>query len=96
METPDKSIEQIGLRLRDVRLERGISQVVLGDMSGSNQTVIQKIENGRSIRPRCIMEIAEALGVNPAWLQFGEPWARKESPIGPDWMVKEKPATSAG
>jgi hypothetical protein len=26
------------------------------------------------------MEIAEVLDANPAWLQFGEPWARKERP----------------
>jgi hypothetical protein len=42
--------------------------------------VIQKIENGKSLRPRNIMDIAQVLNVNPAWLQFGEPWAQKPAP----------------
>jgi transcriptional regulator with XRE-family HTH domain len=57
-----------------------LTQDGLAKEAGTNQAVIQKIENGKSLRPRLIMEIAEALNVNPAWLQFGEPWAQKERP----------------
>ena len=39
--------------------------------ANTNQTVIQKIENGRSLRPRCILDLARALDVDPAWLMFG-------------------------
>ena len=72
--------EYIGERLRLVRREKGLTQAELGDMSGTNQAVIQKIENGNSLRPRQIMKIAEILEVNPAWLQFGDPWARRDGP----------------
>jgi len=72
--------EYIGERLRLVRREKGLTQAELGDMSGTNQAVIQKIENGNSLRPRQIMKIAEILEINPAWLQFGDPWAGREPP----------------
>ena len=73
-------LEHIGIRLRSVRRERGLTQESLAKEAGTNQAVIQKIENGKSLRPRLIMEIAEVLEVNPAWLQFGEPWAERKRP----------------
>ncbi len=94
MENPDRSIEQISQRLRDVRQKRGFSQTRLGEKVGVSAEVIQKIEAGNSMQPRCIMELGEALGVNPAWLQFGEPWARKKLPTKPGWLKKEKPTTT--
>ncbi len=72
--------EYIGLRLRTVRRDMGLTQEQLAKEAGTNQAVIQKIENGKSIRPRNIMQIAEVLKVNPAWLQFGDPWAGREPP----------------
>ncbi len=69
MDTPDQSIEQIGLRLRNVRQARRFTQTRLGEKVGVSAEVIQKIEAGKTMQPRCIMELAEALGVNPAWLQ---------------------------
>ena len=41
----------------------------------TNQGVIQKIENGKVWNPPVVAELASALGVNPAWLQWGEPFA---------------------
>jgi transcriptional regulator with XRE-family HTH domain len=73
-------LEHIGIRLRSARREKGLTQDRLAKEAGTNQAVIQKIENGKSFRPRLIMEIAESLEVNPAWLQFGEPWAEKKRP----------------
>lgn len=70
----------IGNRLRRTRKEQGLTQEQLAAQCGSKQAVIQKIENGKSLRPRQIEEIAEILGVNPAWLQFGDPWAGKNRP----------------
>ncbi len=69
--------EHIGIRLRTSRREHGFTQDQLAREAGTNQAVIQKIENGRSMRPRHIMRIAEVLEINPAWLQFGEPWAER-------------------
>ncbi len=80
MKSTLSGIEHIGARLRMVRKEKGLTQVQLREIVGINQAVIQKIENGKSFRPRIIMGLAEALDVNPAWLQFGEPWAERERP----------------
>jgi transcriptional regulator with XRE-family HTH domain len=50
----------------------GWTQEQLAQNAGTNQAVIQKIENGKSLRPRKIDTIASVLNVNPAWLMFGE------------------------
>ncbi len=63
---------KIGQRLRQTRLERSLTQE---ELAGTKQAVIQKIENGHSKRPRVLDGLAVALGVNPAWLQWGEPFA---------------------
>ena len=81
MDAHISGIENVGSRLRMVRREKKLTQAGLGDLAGSNQAVIQKIENGNSSRPRMIMELAETLGVNPAWLQFGEPFAARKRPV---------------
>ena len=67
--------EAIGIRLRETRLDRGFTQERLGELAGTNQAVIQKIENGKVRHPRIVDGLAVALEVNPAWLQWGEPYA---------------------
>ena len=62
--------EHIGVRLRTTRRDKGFTQDQLAKEAGTNQAVIQKIENGKSLRPRQIMQIAKVLNINPAWLQF--------------------------
>jgi transcriptional regulator with XRE-family HTH domain len=57
--------------MRARRLEKGWTQEQLARRAGTNQAVIQKIENGRSLRPRKIDQIAAELNVSPAWLMFG-------------------------
>ncbi len=64
--------ETLGDRLRKKRREMGWTQEQLAGKSGTTQAVIQKIENGKSLRPRKIDEIAAPLGVLPAWLLFGD------------------------
>ncbi len=63
--------ETLGGRLRLKRKEHGWTQQMLADKVGTSQAVIQKIENGKSLRPRNLNNIALALGVSPAWLMFG-------------------------
>ncbi len=70
----------LGNRLRMSRQEKQMTQEQLAQKSGTNQAVIQKIENGKSLRPRKIDDIAKVLEVNPAWLLFGEPYANKAMP----------------
>lgn len=63
--------DTLGKRLRAARKERGWTQEQLAVRADTSQAVIQKIENGKSLRPRKIDKIAEVLEVSPAWLQFG-------------------------
>ncbi len=63
--------ESLALRLRQSRLEKGWSQEYLASRADTSQAVIQKIENAKSLRPRNIEAIADALDVHPAWLVFG-------------------------
>ena len=67
----------ISTRLREARTARGLTQAELGKLAGTNQAVIQKIENGWTLRPRMVDGLALALDVDPAWLQWGEPFAVK-------------------
>ena len=64
-----EDVTTLGGRLRKRRKELGWTQMYLAEKVGTSQAVIQKIENGKS--PRILEQIAEALGVRPAWLQFG-------------------------
>ena len=73
----EKAKLTIGTRLREARKAKGITQAELGKLAGTNQAVIQKIENGWTLRPRMVDGLALALDVDPAWLQWGEPFAVK-------------------
>ena len=64
--------DSLGERLRHKRKEMGWTQEQLAARAGTTQAVIQKIENGKSLRPRKIDKIAEPRGGLPAWLMFGD------------------------
>ena len=66
-----EDVSTLGGRLRKRRRELGWTQVHLAEKVGTSQAVIQKIENGKSLRPRILEPIADALEVRPAWLMFG-------------------------
>src|SRR5210317_875782 len=61
----------LGARMRKRRKDLGWTQTELADKVGTSQAVIQKIENGKSLRPRILEELARSLDVKPAWLMFG-------------------------
>ncbi len=65
----------IGARLREARKAKGITQEKLAKLASTTQAVIQKIENGKAIHTRIVDRLALALQVNPAWLQWGKPFA---------------------
>lgn len=48
----------IARRLKDTRVARGWIQDQLAVRAGTIQAVIQSIENGHSVRPRCIASVA--------------------------------------
>ncbi len=66
-----EDLESLGGRLRRRRKELGWTQMFLAEQVGTSQAVIQKIENGKSLRPRILEQIADSLAVKPAWLMFG-------------------------
>ena len=69
--------DKIGQRIRKLRRDRDLTQMEFAALANTNQAVIQKIENGKSKRPRILADLAIALEVNPAWLQWGEPYAAR-------------------
>lgn len=70
--------ESLATRLRARREQKGLTQAHLGELAGTNQGVIQKIENGKSLQPRKIEAIAQVLEVDPAWLMFGTNYTLKD------------------
>ena len=70
-EEPREQESALGARLRKRRRDLGWTQTELADKVGTSQAVVQKIENGKSLRPRILEDLAAALGVKPAWLMFG-------------------------
>ena len=72
------SIEDTGKRLREARIERLMSISELAKAADVTYITILNIEKGVTLQSRKLEQIAEALNVNRAWLQFGEPWASKD------------------
>lgn len=93
------SLDTLGGRLRKRRKDLGWTQMYLAERVGTSQAVIQKIENGKSLRPRILEEIAQSLGVRPSWLQFGveEVGALSEDAIevARAWSKLEEPHRTA-
>lgn len=67
-----QNLGSLGQRMRFMRVQKSWTQEQLAARAGTNQAVIQKIENGKSLRPRKIDTIASVLEVSPAWLMFGD------------------------
>ncbi len=63
----------LGERLRIAREDHaGLTQKQLEEKSGVPQQMISKIENGYQKRCSYIVELADACGVRPQWLQMGK------------------------
>ena len=59
------SEDQIGRRLRQLRIERGLTIAGLAEKSGYSQGYLSKMENSKSSPPvSTLMTLAKALGVN--------------------------------
>ena len=84
-----ETLNSLGERLRFRRRELGLTQDELALLSGTNQAVIQKIENGKSLRPSKLDVIAEALNITAAWLLYGDEKNTQLTPrkkVGKLWM----------
>ncbi|EMJ5250603.1 helix-turn-helix transcriptional regulator [Klebsiella aerogenes] len=64
-------MDTLAARLKFARENKGLSQAQLADMIGLSQQSVAKIENGETLQPRKIKEIAKALDVSQKWLQLG-------------------------
>ncbi len=62
--------KQMGIRIKQVRLEKGLVQKDIADQIGVAISTIQRYENGAYDRPKLpvVQAIARALDVDPAWL----------------------------
>jgi transcriptional regulator with XRE-family HTH domain len=66
MNTPQK---MLGIKIRELRLQQGISQESLADLTGLHRTYIGSVERGeRNISLNNIIEIAKALKTTPSIL----------------------------
>lgn len=64
-----KRREAFGRRVRDLRLEQGLSQEALADLAGIHRTYVGSVERGeRNVALDNINALADALGVSPAQL----------------------------
>lgn len=69
---------EVGLRLKEARYNKGISQTKLAKMIGATEKLISAIEVGRVRLVDSKAEaIAEVLDVNKDWLLYGEEYRKK-------------------
>lgn len=61
----------LGSRVKEARISRGMKQGELAEAAGTSQAVISALEKRDSKTSEQIFELADALRVNPRWLQTG-------------------------
>jgi transcriptional regulator with XRE-family HTH domain len=61
-------MEVDGVKLKEMRLDRGLSQAELHEMTGVSRDTISRMETGDRLNPhpRTLRKLAEALGVSVA------------------------------
>jgi transcriptional regulator with XRE-family HTH domain len=60
-----------GMRVRDRRIEKGLSQEELGDLLGMRQEAVSSLERLGPRRITTAIEVAAALDMSPSYLCFG-------------------------
>jgi transcriptional regulator with XRE-family HTH domain len=64
----------LGIRLRQARKDKKLSQKALAELVGIKQQAVQRIERG-DVKNTCyIVQLAHALEVSPDWLAAGKEW----------------------
>lgn len=62
-------VDRVGLKIRIIREEQGLSQQELGELASLHRAYIGQIERGeKSIGLKNLEKIAKALGVETRWL----------------------------
>lgn len=74
---------EVGERVRELRRGRSLTLRELSQRSGVSTDALVKLEHGaRPSRPTTIRKVAEALGVDPAYLLEGSPGVVLGAPAG--------------
>jgi transcriptional regulator with XRE-family HTH domain len=69
----------VGRRVREARKARKVTQLELAARSGVVHSTVVRIERGQATpRIETVGRFAEALGVDPRWLAFGDGPERTE------------------
>ena len=65
---------QMGEKIKEARISKGLTQQELGDMVGVQKSAIAKYENGRvvNIKRSTLQKIASTLNIRPSELIFEE------------------------
>lgn len=82
-------MSDLGKRIRQRRIELGISQAELSKATGCNQQNLSRIERGETTRTSYAPHIAAALDTNVDWLLYGD--ERKRPPVYPNHRAAEAP-----
>jgi transcriptional regulator with XRE-family HTH domain len=66
-------MESVGRRIEDTRRRQLMTQANLAEKAKVSLITVTRLENDESPNPRMstVKALAEALGVDPAWLLFG-------------------------
>lgn len=73
-----------GARLRAARIAAGLSQAEFGDLANLNRASVGFLESGRhQLAVDTAARYAELLGVDPAWLAFGDAASGADRPRPP-------------
>jgi len=75
-------MSDFGKRLRAARQAQGLTQEALARRSDVSINTIAKLESGKVHQPlpETARKLAAALGVDPAWLLFGEEAEQHDAP----------------
>ena len=63
--------EDVALRLRQTRIDRGLSVLALATAAGLSHTAVGNVERGTMPTIATAEALATALGVSPGWLAYG-------------------------
>lgn len=73
----------VGNRLRESRKAQGLTQLDLQKISGVKQGTIGALERGFLKKSTFILQLADALAVDPQWLDTGEERQKEAAEITP-------------
>jgi len=80
-------VKTLAERFKFARENAGLSQDDLAVKVGVTQQSIAKIENGITLQPRKIKELAISLGVSQQWLQLG---IEENAELSTMWFKNQK------